>query len=118
MTDRHRPSSVAALSRYLTEASVYVLVTSVGADCYVCILSHSAIALRCALPVPSTTNLPPTPFSSPAPNYLQSVPNGLALPRLCAHLLTFLSIALPAHLFTQKLKHVMKNIQTNVQQFH
>lgn len=50
MTDRLKPSTAVVLCRYLAEASVYVLVTSVGADCYVCILSHSAIALRCAPP--------------------------------------------------------------------
>lgn len=72
MTDRHRPSAAVVLPRYLAEASVYVLVTSVGADCYVCILSHGAIALRCAPPSPprpTTHNLPPAtpPSFSPAP---------------------------------------------------
>lgn len=69
MTDWHKPSA-AALARYLTEASVYVLATSVGADCYVCVLSHSAIALRCAPPcsVPSTTHQPPTTLVQSCPH--------------------------------------------------
>lgn len=111
MTDWHRPSTAAALSRYLAEASVYVLVTSVGADCYVCILSHGAIALRCALPVPSATNHPPTPFfSSPAPNYLQSNPQwpwpslaSLPLCLSCWHTYPPLSLQ---HLFLHKLKKI------------
>lgn len=48
MTDRHKPSTAVALHCYLAEASVYAPVTSVGAECYVCVLSHGAIALRCS----------------------------------------------------------------------
>lgn len=93
MTDRHKPSTAVVLSRYLAEASVYVLVTSVGADCYVCILSHSAIALRCAPPpVPRPTTHQPNPitppFLSPAPFTSGSPPNSLAPLRLSALLLT------------------------------
>lgn len=67
------PPPAAALPSYLTEASVYVLVTSVGADCYVCILSHGAIALRCGPPRPlrEPTTHQPTPTTPP---FLQSCP--------------------------------------------
>ncbi len=78
MTDGHKPSTAVVLSFCLTEASVYVLVTSVGADCYVCILSHGAIALRCgprSLPPPKS--LPPLPH--PVPVLSQFTSSGPAL---------------------------------------
>lgn len=72
MTDGHKPSTAIVLSSYLTKASVYVLVTSVGADCYVCILSHSAIALRCS---PHSLNNQPPKNLPPSPTLFQSCPS-------------------------------------------
>lgn len=73
MTDRHKAPAAAALHSYLTEASVYVWVTSAAADCYVWALSQAPIPFKWAEPSCRVHN-PPT---GPAPIYQHSLPGPL-----------------------------------------